>query len=99
MSATEMTSKQRAKLRSQAHRLSPVVHIGNAGVTKALLTSILEAFNTRELIKVRILESAPAETRDIADTLRDAVEGSSVVQMIGRTVVLHRPFPEEPDEK
>ena len=44
------------------------------------------------------VETAPAETRQIADNLRDAVEGVSVVQMIGRIVVLHRPFPEEPDE-
>lgn len=66
-------------------------------MTDALAASVQEAFNTRELLKVKMLENAPGDVRETADALRDAVEGAQVVQTIGRTMVLYRPFPEDPE--
>ncbi len=94
-----LTSKQRAFLRSQAHALKPVVHIGSAGVTDAALTSLREAFNTREVLKVRVQEAAPESAYDTADALASAVEGAEVAQTIGRVAVLYRPFPDGPELK
>ena len=94
---TPLTSKQRAHLRSLAHHLKPVVHVGHEGVTDAVLRSVEEAFNTRELLKMKVLENAPEEARDTADEIVAALEGVEVAQTIGRTVVLYRPFPEEPE--
>lgn len=91
-----LTSKQRARLRSLAHGLSPVAHVGQAGVTDAVVTSVAEAFNTRELIKVRVQEGAPDSAWDTADALVARIEGAQVAQTIGRIIVLYRPFPEEP---
>jgi RNA-binding protein len=94
-----LTSKQRAFLRSKAHPLKPVVHIGSAGVTEAAVASLRDAFNTREVLKVRVQEGAPESAYDTADRLAAAVEGTEVAQTIGRVVVLYRPFPENPELK
>jgi RNA-binding protein len=92
-----LTSKQRAFLRSKAHGLKPVVHIGAAGVTDATTESLSEALNNRELLKVRIQEGAPGTTREMAEALAAGVQGASVVQTIGRVAVIYRPHPDEPE--
>lgn len=91
-----LSSKQRAHLRSLAHELKPVLHIGKDGLTAATVAAAKEALNTRELMKIRVLENAPNETRDAAQQLANEMEGSSVVQIIGRTAVLYRPDPDRP---
>jgi RNA-binding protein len=63
-------------------------------VTEALLRSVEEAFNTRELMKIKVLQGAPEDPRQGARRLADGIAGVQVVQTIGRTVVLYRPFPE-----
>lgn len=93
----DLTSKQRAHLRSLAHRLKPVVQVGTDGVTEAVVGSVEDAFRTRELLKVKVLESAPLDARDAAAELTDRIDGASVPQVIGRTVVLYRAFPENPE--
>ncbi len=94
---TSLTSKQRAHLRSLAHHLKPVIQVGTEGVTPALLTTVQEAFNTRELLKVKVLEGAPEDVREAADRIQEGVEDAEVVQTIGRTAVLYRPDPDEPE--
>lgn len=93
---TSLTSRQRAFLRSQAHPLKPVVQVGGEGLTPAVVASVLEAFHTRELLKVKVLEGAPDDARSTARQLEEALPGVQVPQVIGRTVVLFRPFPENP---
>ena len=94
---TDLSSKQRAHLRSLAHRLKPILQIGNDGVTPAVVESVREAFNTRELLKVKVLEGAPVGAEEAAGEFRGRVEDAHVAQVIGRTVVLYRPFPEDPE--
>jgi RNA-binding protein len=91
-----LSSKQRAQLRRLAHPLKPVVIVGNEGVTDAVLTSVRDAFHTRELLKVKALESAPASIREIADAIAAGLGDAQTVQTIGRVAVLYRPDPEEP---
>ena len=92
-----LTSKQRAHLRSLAHHLKPILQVGADGVSAAFLRSLREAFNTRELLKVKVLDTAPDEPRDAAEAIVTGMRGVAVAQTIGRTVVLYRPFPEEPE--
>ncbi len=91
-----LTSKQRAHLRKLAHHLKPVVLVGNDGVTEAVLDSLRDAFNTRELLKLKLLESAPLDVREAADAISNGLEDVHPVQTIGRTVVLYRPDPDDP---
>ncbi|MDP2956287.1 MAG: YhbY family RNA-binding protein [Longimicrobiales bacterium] len=94
---TLLTSKQRAHLRSLANRLKPVVHIGAGGLTEAAVQGIRQAFNTRELLKVKILESAPEGARETADAIAARLDGVHVAQTIGRTVALYRRHPDKPE--
>jgi RNA-binding protein len=92
-----LTPRQRAYLRSLAHHLDPVVHVGKEGVGDATVRSVHEALNTRELIKVKVQEAAPQDVREAGAELEQRVEGSTLVQTIGRVAVLYRPHPEKPE--
>lgn len=94
---TDLTSKQRAHLRKLAHHLKPVVHIGADGLSEAALASVRDAFNTRELLKVKVLEGAPESAWDTGDRIAASLPGVHVAQTIGRTVVLYRRHPEKPE--
>jgi len=95
----ELTSKQRAFLRKLAHHEKAIAHVGSDGVTESVVQSIEEAFNRRELMKVKVLESAPDDVRTSASRIADALEDVHVAQTIGRTIVLYRRHPENPEIK
>lgn len=90
-----MTSKQRAYLRGLANDYEPIVHIGKGGISDALIKQADDALEARELIKGRVLETAPQTAREAADTIAAAVNAETV-QVIGRTFVLYRRRAEEP---
>ena len=92
----QLTSKQRAHLRGLANRLKPVVHVGTEGVSEKLLASASEAFNKRELIKVRAQEGALGPIKAIANDIASHLSGVHVIQTIGHIAVLYRPHPEDP---
>ena len=92
-----LTPKQRAQLRSLAHPLKPVFHIGKDGVTETVLRSLLEAFNSRELLKVKVQSGAPVSAAEVGDELSGRLPEVQHVQTIGRTVVLYRRHPEKPE--
>lgn len=92
-----LTPRQRAHLRSLAHSLKPVLFVGKEGLTEATVHSLAEAFNARELLKVKVQEAAPLTARDAGAELATRLEGVHHVQTIGRTVVLYRRHPEKPE--
>ena len=92
-----ITPKQRAYLKSLAHHLKPVAFVGKEGVTDATIRSIHEALNTRELIKVKVLEAAPDDVRVTGAELEQRIDGAQLVQTIGRIAVLYRAHPEKPE--
>jgi len=94
---SSLTSQQRAHLRKLAHHLKPVVLVGSDGITPAVLTSIADALNTRELLKIKLQESAPDTPREAADRVTAGLDDVHSVQTIGKTIVLFRPHPETPE--
>ena len=89
-----MTSKERAKLRSQANPLEPIFQIGKEGISPNLISQIDDALDARELLKVRVhLDTAPEAPRQFADTLAQEL-GAEVIQVIGGVIVLYRENPE-----
>ena len=90
-----MTSKQRAYLRGLANDYEPIVHIGKGGISDALVKQADDALEARELIKGRVLETAPKTARETAEEIAAAVSAETV-QVIGRTFVLYRRRAEEP---
>ena len=85
-----LTPKQRAHLRSLAHHLKPILHVGKEGLSDAAVTAVEQAFNTRELLKVKVTDGAPLTAREAGDEIASRVDGAHHVQTIGRTVVLYR---------
>ena len=90
----KMTSKRRAELRGMANRLEPLFHVGKSGVTPAVIAQTNEVFNTRELIKLKVLlESAPEKPREIAEKIASETD-SQVVQVIGGSIILYKEHPD-----
>lgn len=54
-----LNSKQRAFLRSKANSEEPVLHLGKGGLSEPLLRQAEDALAARELIKGKVLETAP----------------------------------------
>ena len=92
-----LTPKQRSHLRSLAHHLKPIHHVGKEGIGEPTLKSIAEAFNQRELMKVRVQESAPEAAKVVGQRLAESIPGVEHIQTIGRVVVLYRRHPERPE--
>jgi RNA-binding protein len=84
-----LRGKERAELRSEAHHLTPTVHIGQHGLTPALINSLDDALRTRELVKVKLGNKDDVKPKDVANALALATN-SEVVQVIGRTATLFR---------
>jgi RNA-binding protein len=88
-----LTSRQQKVLRAKAHALEPVVHVGQHGVSDAVLRSVDEALAAHELIKVRLHE--PEDKKADAAALA-AGTGSELCGLVGHTVILYRPDPDDP---
>jgi RNA-binding protein len=88
-----LKGKERAELRSEAHHLSPTVHIGQHGLTPALINSLDDALRTHELVKVKLGNKGDVKPKDVANALALATK-SDVIQVIGRTATLFRENPE-----
>ena len=91
----ELTSKRRAYLRKKAHDLDALVRIGKEGVTDNLIQSILDAIESRELIKVKILQNCEEEKMQIMEELSQCKE-FEVVGIIGRTIILFKENKDKP---
>lgn len=76
-------------LKARAHTLKPVVLIGQAGLTAAVLAEVESALARHELIKIKIRTERDLRrqisVRICADT------GAALIQSIGHMTVLYRP--------
>lgn len=84
-----LTGKQKRFLRSEAHHLSAIFQVGKGGVNEHLIKHIEEAIETRELIKISILQNCEDDKQEVAEQLAKGTK-SQLVQVIGLTVVLYK---------
>jgi RNA-binding protein len=89
-----LTSKRRSELRAEAHTLSPVVIIGDKGLTDEVLAEIDRSLKTHELIKVRAT-AADRDAREIFFGKICEALGADEVQEIGKVLVVYRKNPEK----
>ncbi len=90
-----MNSKKRAFLKKKAHNLEPMVRIGKDGLNENIIQSILDAIDSRELLKVKILQNCEEEKGTIYSKLMD-VKDFEVVGMIGRTKIIFKENKDNP---
>ncbi len=88
-----LTGKERAALRAAANRLPATVHVGQHGLTPALVQSLDDALRTRELVKVQLGRQADVSAGDAARELAGRT-GAEVIQVIGKTATLWRKAPD-----
>lgn len=84
-----LSAKQRKHLKALAHHRKPVVQVGNAGVTGAVIKEITLALDAHELLKIRL----PGVEREARHTMLKQVcetTGAETVQEIGRMAVIYR---------
>lgn len=93
-----LTSSQKKNLRSLGHHLEPVVYAGKEGLSLPLQQSVLAALKAHELIKVKLGQNCPVERNQAGEQLAGLC-GASLVQVIGRMVLLYRPNPDLPVAK
>jgi putative YhbY family RNA-binding protein len=94
MSELELPRDERLALRARAHHLNPVVLLGAAGLTDAVLKETDRALTAHELIKVRV----PGEDREAREAICAQLAerlGAARVQIIGKLLVLYRPRPDD----
>ncbi len=84
-----MTSKQRAYLRGLANTIDAIFQIGKNGLNDNLIKQLNDALEARELIKITVLETAPASAKDLSFEIAEATN-STVVQVIGNKITLFR---------
>jgi RNA-binding protein len=88
----KLTTKQIAHLRGMAHSLSPVVMIGNNGLTENVLKEIELNLNAHELIKIQVA----GDDRDARKAMYAEIcakTNAIAVHHIGKQLVVFRANP------
>jgi RNA-binding protein len=91
-----ISSQQRRWLKQQAHHLKPVVLLGQAGLTDAVLAEVELALDHHELIKVRV-NGGDRDERDAEVSAIAARTGAQLVQRIGNIAIYFRSNPKHKD--
>ena len=91
----KLTSKQRAHLKGLAMNIDPIFQVGKSSITPEYVEAVREAFNTRELIKISVLKNCLDDPKEIAQVVAERT-GSTVVQVIGKKIVLYKPDKDKP---
>lgn len=86
----KLTPEQRKFLKAQGHPLKPVVMIGNAGLSEAVVQEADRALKAHELIKVRVLGD-DREAREVWFMELCEALHAAPVQHIGKLLLLYRP--------
>lgn len=88
-----MDITRKKQLKMQAHDLKPVVIIGQAGLTDAVLTEIDIALDYHELIKVKI-RAERDERNAIGKEICNAIS-AELIQSIGQIIIIYRRNPKK----
>lgn len=94
----KLTPAERSALRAEAHALNPIVLIGEAGLTPAVLKEIDAGLNTHGLIKVRVFGDDREARAGMYETICGKLDAAPV-QHIGKLLVIYRPKKDVPKER
>jgi len=81
---------QKKYLRSLAHRLKPVVLVGQKGFSDELVKSTDQALAKHELIKVKFNEFKEKDEKAEISKRIEQETGSAIIGAIGHTIILYR---------
>ena len=84
-----LTGKQRAMLKAESHDYKPVINIGKFSLTDDVIKATDEAFEARELIKIKILNNNMDDPKDILSELLDKLN-AEFVNHVGNIFTIYR---------
>lgn len=84
-----LNSKQRAKLRSIASNLEPMIIIGKDGLTDNVLEQIDKQLFAHEMVKISVLEGAEENAKEYLHKTAEKL-GAEEVCSIGRKYVVYK---------
>lgn len=84
-----LTGKQRSYLKSLANNIDPTFQIGKNGLSDNFIKQIEEAIESRELIKIKILQNSLLNPTDVANEIAEKID-AEFVQSIGSKFVLYK---------
>ncbi|MBT9612526.1 MAG: YhbY family RNA-binding protein [Burkholderiales bacterium] len=84
-----LSPSQRRYLRAQAHHLSPVVMIGDAGLSPAVLKETASALKAHELIKIKVMNDERTEREAMLKSICDTLKAAPV-QHVGKMLVVYK---------
>ncbi len=90
-----MKPKNIAYLKSLANTLTPAVNIGKGEVDDNIIKAISNNLEAHELIKVKVLNNAEVDKKEIGGYLASKVEATHVAT-IGHIVILYRQKKKDP---
>ena len=85
-----LSEKERKQFRTIAHQLKPVVTLGDAGASEAVIEELNARLEDHELIKVKVNAQSREDRAALIDELC-AESGAELVQRTGHVAVLYRP--------
>jgi len=85
-------------LRGLAHHLSPIVHVGKAGLTEAIVQATDQALTDHELVKVRLPQVPKGERKALAASIEERTN-ADLAGLTGRVAIFYRRHPDEPTIK
>ena len=88
-----LTEKMKHDLRGRGHTLKPVVSIGNAGLSKAVLREIELSLDHHELMKIKVGGAERDERKRIITRICDRFD-AELVQAIGHIALIYRKHPD-----
>lgn len=91
----KLSSNQRKHLEAIANKLDALVRIGKNGLEAKIISSVNEALSTNELIKIKILDSSPVDAEEVAAAVVKPT-GATLIRIIGRVIILFKPFADKP---
>jgi RNA-binding protein len=94
----KLTAAERSTLRADAHALNPVVIIGEAGLSPAVLKEIDASLAVHGLIKVRVFGDDREARIGIYEAICSKLDAAPI-QHIGKLLVLYRPKKEAEKER
>ncbi len=84
-----LTGKQRSYLKGLANNIDPTFQVGKNGLSDNFIKQIEEAIESRELIKIKILQNSMLDPTEVANEIADKID-AEFVQSIGSRFVLYK---------
>ena len=88
---SELTARMKRRIKRRLSEEKPTIQIGKNGVSQKLVEEIEKQLEKKEMVKIKILQSALDEkgAREIASKIAEQTE-ASLVEVRGHTFILYK---------